>query len=273
MSKLVSKKGILFTLGLTFLVLVVLALAVLIFHSAQKSEEIIAKLAVLDRVYDLDISIEQSLRDIFNLKSGILINITDNSIIFEEELPNSNAGSFNSSMKAFKNFVESNFANINISIDEIISQVPLAIMPYDITYKHVDFGDRIIEVIPKQINFDGYSVFMFISENVSSCDYDIEEEGGFSFSIEVIGPNGESCSDSMLIDPSEENEVEINDGAVKIEVEDNILSVIIDEESIDANVKIRVIGASSAYIEYPPVIVYIDFGEFGVYKESKVRLE
>ena len=120
MSKLIDcKRGILFSLGLMLLSSVILLLAVLIFHNAQKAEEIIGKLIVLDRVYDLDNSIQKSVSDIFMIKSGISINITNNSVFFEEILPNDNLELLNSSMFGFKNFVENNISNINLTITNV----------------------------------------------------------------------------------------------------------------------------------------------------------
>ncbi|MBU0629262.1 MAG: hypothetical protein KKC75_08810 [Nanoarchaeota archaeon] len=266
------KRGMLFTLGMTLLSFVVLSLAILVFHNAQKSEILVSKLAVLDRVYELDTSIQQSLRDIFYLKSGISVNITEDSIIFQESLPNPNKESFNASMTSFKRFIESNLSNVNISIGSIVSQLPLTIQPNSIIYKHVDFGDKQIEVIPEQINFEGYSIQMIINKNVTSCSWDTES-GSFTLSIIVTGPNGAECSGSQPIDPSEENEVNINNEDIEINIESNVLSISIDDDSTTADVQTTILtGNSEGYIEYDWPVVSISFADFGISKQSKTRI-
>ncbi|MAG08758.1 hypothetical protein CMO89_04740 [Candidatus Woesearchaeota archaeon] len=270
-----NKKGFLFALGLTFLALVVMALAILIFHNAQKSEGIISELAVLDRIYDLDTSIQQSLQEIFNLKSDIIINITNNSISFLEELPNSNAETFNNSIMDFQEMTNSNLSDVNITINGTINELPLTIMPYDITYRHVNFGDRRIEVIPEQINFDRYSVFVLIdNQNLTSCDWGTTL-GTFNLTIEATGQYATNCFDSQLIDLSEENNITINDGAVNIEIDNNIMAIVVNNASgITADVKTTIIkdDIDIDYIEIPSVNTKRSFGELGVYKESILKI-
>ena len=268
------KKGVLFTIGFTFLALLILMLAILIFHSAQQSEDIVTRLSLLDRVYDLDNSIQQSLGDLFYIKSGISVNITNNSISFEERLPSTNAGIFNASMKSFKGFIESNFSFVNMTIDELVGQVPVEIVPYGITYKHVNFGGKQIMVVPQQINFKGYNVYMLISDNVSSCVWSTID-GSFDFTVDVVGQNGASCSGTRLISSSGENGVIVN-SVVDISVDSGILSITIAEASlIDADVKTKVLVNSieDLYLRYPLPVIKISFGELGVYKESMVRLD
>lgn len=266
------KKGALFTLGFTFLALVLLSLSILIFHNAQKAEETINHIIVLDRVYELDNSLQKSLSKIFNLKSGILINKTNDSISFQEDLPNSN--SFTSSMNSFKGFIESNFSNINLTIENITTELPLQITPYNIIYKHINFGDRQIRVIPEQINFNGYSVEMIINTNVTSCNWNTGSSGSFVFSVSVKNQEGLGCSNSFLIDPSGIDELTTNSGAVNIKNEDGTLSISIDDASgINANVKTTIlVDTSSLKIKYPEKVIKIDFKEFGIYKESKVKI-
>lgn len=267
-----NKKGVLFTIGLALLMSTILTLAILIFNTAQKSEEIVTKLAVIDRVYELDNSMQESLSDIFELKSGILVNMTKTSISFIEELPNTHSSQFNSSMNSFKRFVEHNFSNVNITTDDVASRLPLAIMPYGITYEHVNFGNKKIRVTPAAINFNGYSVYMTVNENISSCNWNTKP-GSFNFSAEVRGSAG-SCVNSILISPSHENYLRINGEDINITVHNNILSVSIDEESgIEADIKTTIkADAYNAYVVYPVDVIKINFSELGVHKEGGVRL-
>lgn len=268
----INKKGILFTIGLTFLTLVVLMLAVLVFHNAQKSEEMIAKLVVLDRVYDLGNSIRQGLRDIFRLKSGISINITDSGVSFEEILPNTNRATFNNSLNQFKGFIESNISNINLTIMGI-GEMPLRIMPNNIVYKHKgNWSD--IEVLPTSINFDGYSIFIDSDKNVS-CSWDVES-GGFNLSLEVKG-DAIGCSyTSQMIDPNDDGEISIvspEDGNIMLIEVDNGRLLINRTKDIEVRARTTVIiNQPQIEIIADSLILGIDFGDFGISKESEVRI-
>lgn len=270
------KKGILFSLGLMLLTLVILALAILIFHSAQKSEEIIAKLAVLDRVYDLDRSIGKGLSDIFYLKSGISISRTNNGVSFEEMLPNDKRVALNSSLHHFKQFVEHNLSNVNLSITNI-DEMPLMVMFMTnnrIDYKHKeDWSD--IEVLPKTGSVpNGYFIFIKTDRNVT-CTPNFDG-GGFNLSWEVKG-DAQSCPyTSQKIAPANDKMLSINspqDGnimIIKVESDYKLLINLTKDISVRARTTIYV--NQPKYIVVDSLGLYIDFMDFGISKESGVML-
>jgi len=265
------RKGILFTLGLTFLTLVVLSLAILIFHNAQKYEEITAKLAALDRVYELDTSIGQSLKDIFRLRSGISINVTNESISFEENMPNYNLEILNNSIDSFKRFIESNLSNVNLTITDM-DEVPLMISPYNIAYTHKENGSD-IEVLPASINFDGYFVSIDTDKNVS-CAWD-EQAGTLNLSLEVRVDELECEFESKKVGASTEVSINsIEDGNILlIQIGDNGKLVINMTQNVSMTTKTSVlIDQNQAEIESNSMILKVDFGELGIYKESEVKI-
>ena len=75
-----TKKGILLTLGITFLALVVLALATLILRNAESSEERLVELAGMDRLYNLGSSLERSVAESVTPFTGLQFNLTNESI-------------------------------------------------------------------------------------------------------------------------------------------------------------------------------------------------
>ena len=270
------KKGVLFTIGLTFLAMVVLSLAILIFHSAQKSEDIVAKLAVLDRVYDLGTSIEQSLSDIFDLRSGISINITNNSVSFEEILPNENIVTFNNSLYQFKRFIERNLSNVNLSIANM-EGMPLTINPGDITYKHTGNWSN-IEVLPPAGYSGGYSIFIITDKNVT-CSSSFNP-GGFNLSYEVIGIVNEddSCDyKSEMINPADNKRVIVDSHPGEV----TIITIGVDSNrvlSVNITEGISVTARTTIPINQPPtitadsLILGIYFSDFGIVKENMVRI-
>lgn len=266
------KKGILFTVGFTFLTLVVLSLAILIFNSSQESEGIVAKLSVLDRVYELDTSIGQSLGEIVRLKSGILIDITDNSVSFEEILPNENRVILNSSLYSFKQFIEVNLSNVNLSITNM-EEMPLTIKPADITYRHrEDWSD--IEVLPMVGYSNGYSIFISTDRNVT-CSSSFNA-GGFNLSYEVRG-DAQSCAyTSEKISPADDKQISVDSpeegNIIIIKVYSNgMLSINLTEDiSVTARTSIPV--SSAGGIVADSLGLYVDFGNLGVSKEKEVKI-
>ena len=284
MRKLKSKKGVLFTLGLTFLTLVVLALAILIFHNSQDYEEIISKLAVLDRVYELDTSIHGSLGDIFNLKAGISIDITDSGVSFEEVLPNGNIKSFNNSLFQFKTFIESNLSNVNLTITNI-EELPLTIIPKDIVYKHREDGGN-IEVVPEQLNFNGYSLFIDTNKNVT-CSWDVSGEmQSLNFSLEVKGDATNCELRTEKLNPYTDNEIRVDsieDGNILIirignrggfGVGNNDGRLLINRtQDISVTARTTILtDQSQDGIRIDSITLGIDFSDFGIYKGSGVRV-
>ncbi|MFH2028666.1 MAG: hypothetical protein ABIJ08_05980 [Nanoarchaeota archaeon] len=266
-----NKKGIYFTIAFSFLMMVVLALAILIFNDQLKSEEIVTKLSLVDRVYDLDSSLQQSMADIFHIKSNISINMSNTSIMFTEKIPNSGRSNFNNSMISFKKFVESNISNINITIDDVIARLPLIIMPYNITFE--SDGQTGINVIPRELNFMGYSISILLSENVTSCNNNIQA-GTFNLSVYVYGQNENKCEYSLLIDATAENEISVNGNELIIDVTNNRLSISLNNEtSMTAYTKTSLLlDTSNIYIRYPSPSISIHFDDMGVYKVSGVRI-
>ncbi|MEA2036063.1 MAG: hypothetical protein U9O94_01035 [Nanoarchaeota archaeon] len=268
-----AKKGFLFALGLTFLGFIVLTLSVFIFHNSQEYEEIMSQLAVLDRVYDLDVSIQEALGYTIGLESGIMVNITEEGVSFEEDLPNNNRQGFNSSIKGFKGFIESNLSNIGLTITNI-DELPLKIMPNDINYKHRDDWSS-IEVIPDSINFDGYSLQITTDKNVS-CIWDVNS-GSFNLSLEVIGDSSSCSKQTETIDPSVDNEVRvesIGEGDIIVirVTNDGILLVNLTQDvSIRAKTTVLMDGSGAA-IGADEIILSFDFVDFGVYKATGVRV-
>ena len=83
-----GKKAVLLTLGITFISLVVLALASLILRNAESSEERLTEMSAAERFYNLDVSIQRGFSNVFKAKSGfnITANTTLKTLIIEKNL-------------------------------------------------------------------------------------------------------------------------------------------------------------------------------------------
>ena len=81
-----DKRGVLLTLGITFLSLVVLALATIILRSAETSEERLVELAGIDRLYNLGSSTERSLGLALYPYTGINLTLANQTIVLARQM-------------------------------------------------------------------------------------------------------------------------------------------------------------------------------------------
>ena len=263
----------LFTLSFSFLVMVVLSLAILIFHSSQESEDIVSKLVVLDRVYELDNSIGKSLGDIIILKSGISINVMNDSVSFEESLPNEAKDTFNSSLYGFKKFIEDNISGVNLDISNL-EEMPLTITPGDITYKHVGNNWSSIMVLPPAGYSGGYSIFISIEDNVT-CSSNFNP-GSFNLSYEVIGI-ADSCDyTSEMINPANDKRIIVTSpqegNIINIEVDNDGALLINLTKDVTITARTTIPTSSPASIMADSLGLNIDFGNLGISKSNKVTI-
>ncbi len=261
------KKGALFTLAFSFLGILLLALAFTVHSNEQQYDDQVLTLSVLDRIYEIDSSIDKSLKDLFYLNSGIIINKTPTTIDFIESLPNSN--SINTSFLEFKNFAEKNISNINLKLDTILTEIPLQIKPYDITYKH---SSDIIFVIYPTINFNGFDISIQLNGNISTCTSDVES-GTFPFSLTVQDTKGSTCIWSDPIDSSDDSEFEINNELI-IEFDENQLEIRLENSSLTSIIKtsISLSNTNQSYVRFANPSLSINYTDFGILKESYTTL-
>ncbi|MBI2140375.1 hypothetical protein HYU14_05605 [Candidatus Woesearchaeota archaeon] len=269
-----NKRGVFLALGMLFIGIVLVSHAVLLGRNAQQAEELAAKLAALDRVYDLDASLQKSIREIFFAKSGISAQMTNTSISFLEVIPNLQASLLNTTMRSFESYIESKIPSVNISTKIIALEMPISISPLNINYTHTGFGGQDIIIKTKQQNFNGFNVGIILNQNVTGCSAEFEEQGSLNFSYNIIGPDGNTCSGSSMVAWDEESEVEINGEALKIELEDGQLSITFDEEGLRGTVNTTLLASvtKATALTYPPALVSITENTTRIHKDSSVTL-
>jgi len=269
-----KKRGAFLTLGVFIVGVVLLAQASFIFENARQSEDIVVALASIDRIYEIDTSLQQSVQKIFFERSGISISMTNGSVAFLENMPNTAASGFNASMKSLESFVEETLPDVNISSQLATSQLPLSVSSLDINYTHSAYGGNDILVKPQQQNFIGYRVVIVLNQNVTGCQTDMESPGSLNFSYFITGPNGNACESSSTIQWGEESEIGVNGEDLKIEIEDGTLSIVFDEPTLSGTVNTTILASvpPTASISLPPAYTTIFQNATGARKESSVAL-
>lgn len=264
-------KAMIFTIGLVMLSLIILSLAVLIFNTFQKAELTMSNIGALDRIYELDTSIQNVLKNLFK-SSWIDLEVDNelNLVSFKERIPSNNTV-FNLTLTNFKNFTESNFDYVNLDLDNVAKELPLIITPHNIGYKHLNFGERIIEITPASINFDKYEIFLDFNENIVSCPVEYSEETDFDTYIQASSPAME-CS-LRKIEPDIENKVQTEEGFVYLRADSDGSLVIIANDTIAwVETKIWLNPLTDINVGYPDGIININLPEIGVSKTSSVRI-
>jgi hypothetical protein len=133
-------KGIFYTLGLTMLATIFLFLVIVMFQHNSFMQKDISNIALFDNMNNEIAYIENGYKNIVN--SAVNITISENIVIFEEQLPNIKATKFFEFADTFKELVENNSAfDLNINISKIQNALPLYVYPVGVLYNHTNgFG-------------------------------------------------------------------------------------------------------------------------------------
>lgn len=81
-----DKRGVLLTLGITFLSLVVLALATIVLRNAESSEDRLVELAGIDRLYNLGSSTERTLALALYPYTGLNVTVSNVTLVIERQM-------------------------------------------------------------------------------------------------------------------------------------------------------------------------------------------
>ena len=268
-----NKRGIFFTLGLFTFVLIVFTLSVLIFTHQESSKERLGELGILDKVYNLDSSIQNGIRKIFYGSSGISITNDENIITIEENLPYIYYNTFNTKLDGFKSFVEGKENYVNLNVSEVENTLPLEIFPYDIIYKHNNYGWDIISIKYNNINFDKIEFILDIGESVLSCVWSYNG-GGTDLRVKVVGNDLSECDITNSIDFNLDNSVNINGGNVLINTSNNIIDVQnnINPINIKTVIHLNRIEGEKTIIKIPGEIININFERFNLSRKGGIEL-
>lgn len=269
-----NKKGIFFTLGLFSFVLIVFTLSILIFTYGETSKERLGELGILDKVYNLDSSVQNGVRKIFYGSSGISITNDESIITIEENLPYISYITFNSNLDSFKLFVEGKENHINLNISEVENTLPLEIFPYNITYEHNNYGGNIINIKYDNINFDKIEFIINIDESVLSCEWSYNG-GSSDLRVKVVGNDLSECDITNSIDfNSNNNSITINGGNVFIEINNKIINVQnnINPINIKTAIHLNRIEGEETIIKIPGEIININFERFNLSRKGGIEL-
>ncbi|MBU2638023.1 MAG: hypothetical protein KJ955_03555 [Nanoarchaeota archaeon] len=190
------KKGAFISLGMFMLAGLVFSAAVLLFHNTQSADARFAEMALYDRLYDMDSSMQLGFQKLFNSYSGISLSITGDKVVIEETLPRSS--SFILELEGFLDYSSSAYsADPMVSYDEavlasITDTLPIHIMPQGITIRHASFPSGNLEIEPSSLNIYNYSLYLGSDRMTSAFNDAATTSGSFPWMVSVATASGTS---------------------------------------------------------------------------------
>lgn len=277
------RRGVLFTAGIAGMMLVVLVFALVIYNNAINSRERTSEVGVIDRINDVELSIKNSLRDIFNLEANINVTIDKSKVIFNEELSNDEDEDFRDTMGDFKAYLELEFKEnpkVKINATKVTKNLPLIIKPNSITYTHPEgFGGKEINIIPEEFNFNAYELD-FNTKGQSSGSLNQDEghicSSGNSCIPLIIKTNG-GLKFNKTVDMSISNKfiLAIGGGTIIVKIQ-NPGILIIENNAGKVEVKSKLylnkFNDERIRVSYPENIIEVDLSSLNIFKRGTVDI-
>ena len=154
--KKLRKKGVLYTLSLTLILLTFLALGALFFRNATFTQERYIELSSTQKVYDLDTSIETIFAQTFLTKSKIMLNNTNHSFTIQENF-SSDFSEMDGLLQKLEGFVETDFNIVSLDLSSFLADHSLIVDPVNITVKQEN--QRKFHVLANN-NITGYDIIL-----------------------------------------------------------------------------------------------------------------
>jgi len=261
-------RGIFYTIGFFLIILVLISFAFLISKGDQKTKEILTEISAFTRANELVLSIQEGLKDIFKLKSGITIG---NDFSMSESMPNSKANDFKESINNYKKFIEGNNLSVTLNVDELNKNLPLKIVPHNITYNHSDYGENKVKINAQTNNFDKYKIIVstVLNLDASSCG----GSGGnpsVGIEVEAIGSTGSCTISGYSIITIKEKGPGLNLIATFVLNGYNLTINAIRQ--VNAKTKIGLNDLGETHIIFPENIIILNMSDFNIARATTVEI-
>jgi hypothetical protein len=280
-------KGIFFTFSAFFLVMLIVVLSLLVASALHQSNLRLMESGSIERVYDLDVSLERVIR---GLDDGIDINLiwddsTNTSILTISEFIDSdfsNYGSeFYSELVDLSNFVESDQPEISFDLDTIYNgsqKIPLRIEPIGFKYNHLESSGGTVLSIDPVIYVPSMSFEIYLPNTTmgSGITWTTQNAGGdFEFNISVSDRSGGSDSMSQMLNSTLENRFTIGSGITIIVGQACEQCVTLDGTTNNMNVNFSTrffFSGETLTVNYPKGLYIMNFSGPGVYLNNSPRI-
>ncbi len=265
-------KGVMFSLMFVFLTTLLIILSTLIFRTALSSEEYATEIALMNRLYDLDQSLQQITRQLL-IANTFLFASQNRSATITQDLPFQNDAALNVSFTNLKNFIEPDDAAIRFSSASFNAK-QFQINPYMINYSRPD--NQSIRIIPTSLNYDQYT-FAFFTTNQSAGKIVWNDFDAGTFPITIISGNATAqISSTQNVDLADDVDIRIQNiaaGEIRITIDDQKVDITSSMTvRVRANTTITFTNGKTKPIITFPDVYTITFPDFNVTKNSGVQL-
>lgn len=231
------KKAIFFSLGLTMFAFVVLTLSLIFAENASRYDNRFAELASINRIYDLDTSLQKAISKLFSLDSGMTYTASYTEAVFQQDFP-LNFTELNASYNTFRNFII--IREKNIAIDTLSSNVSLKVSPQGILYWQNLSRNSSHFSSNNQKPTSYYFIIDFLELNITGCSSS-SFSGNFSFSVAAVGGNGSSCNMTLSVNPDQYSSATVSAGSKNVvaEISNYSAAVIAGSSKIYSTSRVR----------------------------------
>ena len=285
----IKGKGVLFTLGTLILVILILLLGLMIFHSSQDSLERFSEFAISDRAFDAYFSVENGIIEILNSYSDVNVSIIDqgstSDVSFTETITRDRDKwgiEFSEKIELFKNYVEGKDKHIKIDAVSLEDkELPLVILPHNIKYSR-DWatGHVSLDVEPgADDNFNSYDVLVNTgSSEIDNVNSQFGKSGSFSFRVKAVDDYGHSFLESELVDPDASHQVQVflvGGNKIKVSLSDRELETwtnsdnpVVITTTVDGLAELN----ESVRVKYATNAISVNYSEFNFSKSSFIEV-
>lgn len=188
-----SKRGILYTFGLTLFVLVLLAVSILVFKQSYSANERFTELSGRQKVYDLEQSLEKVFEKILASKTDIKISRGLNFFNINQSLPQ-NLSNVTAILITISDNVNRDFPFFKLNATLFVQEPKIIFKPSNIEY--IPQNNKRIIVKPTDSNSSnnilGYDIILNFNYNITSCTNSNQAGSRLKISVTAISPFG-SC--------------------------------------------------------------------------------
>ncbi|MBI4149735.1 hypothetical protein HY491_04775 [Candidatus Woesearchaeota archaeon] len=278
-----TNRGVLFTAGMVILGAVTLALVLVVVEQRQQANAQLIPMLGLDRQYDLFTSIEGGLREIILVESGMEFNASNaTTVMIGESIP-SNADAFRAAMAGFEDFVEDNFAEVQLNLIDVNDNLPFFISPYNVSFTHPDqYGQDRITITPTALNVKSYGIFINSSKmEIESLTWGGSKSGNVPMSVRAVDYLGNEFVEAHQVDLTKNVAITIafadEDDDLLVQVRPNELGTLRVENHEEESVFVAVtIGfplmSEPVSVTLPPDTIRINYSSMGIEHRGTVRM-
>jgi hypothetical protein len=298
-SKEKNRKGMFFSISTLFLVIVLMALAMISGNTTRIEKDLAS-----ERSYELSTSVEQGIIELFNNFSNVNVSVIKEpsgrvSVMVTEKLTSKDiwGAEFLDRLKKFASFIEDQdpHIRINLSSDEEIKSLPVTIRPHNIKYIRCwgspqdpvgcPPGHLNLMVQPEAFNFDYYEVTIDLEEEVINHVGETIHSAVDGFPLRVIVKSNTQPShydETYYLDLTRRSSVTVHregGGTVTLYCDEDSLETwtsVNPQQSVGALVSTKV-GNLTRSIEKVTVVLYdsmvnVNFSQLGVYQMGDVAV-